>query len=102
MTALAALLHADAEVQMPPHLTWFRGPDDIVGFFAAQVNAPGQMRMVRTRANGQPAFATYRRSSGGEFTPNSVHLISCISGQITTVVAFVRPSFLLPFLRTVQ
>jgi RNA polymerase sigma-70 factor (ECF subfamily) len=98
MSALAELLRSDAEVQMPPHSTWFRGRAPIVRFFAARVTAPGQVRIVRTRANGQPALATYLRAASGGYAPNSVHLISSASGQITTIVAFVHPAFLDPFL----
>jgi len=98
MAALAELLRSDAEVQMPPYSTWFRGREPIVRFFAARVTAPGQVRIVRTRANGQPALAIYLGTASGGYAPNSVHLISSASGQITTIVAFVRPAFLGPFL----
>ena len=77
---------------------WFRGREPIVRFFAARVTAPGQVRIVQTRANGQPALATYLRAASGGYAPNSVHLISSASGEITTIVAFVHPAFLDPFL----
>lgn len=101
MTTLAELLHADAQAQMPPHATWFDGRDHILSFFATRITAPGQVRVVRTRANGQPAFATYLRAEAGGYRPNSVHLCSSTAGKIKTIVAFVHPSFLTPFLREV-
>jgi RNA polymerase sigma-70 factor (ECF subfamily) len=98
MATLADLLHADAEAQMPPHSTWFRGRDRILGFFASRVTAPGQVRVVRTRANGQPAFATYLLDPAGACQPHSVHLCSFAAGKIKTIVAFVHPAFFAPFL----
>jgi hypothetical protein len=51
---------------MPPHSTWFAGREPIIKFSAARVTAPGQVRIVRTRANGQPALATCQRAASGD------------------------------------
>ena len=54
-------------LEMPPLLTWFSGRADVVRFFAAApvFAAPGQLRLVPVRANGQPAFAAYQRGRTG-------------------------------------
>ena len=91
MTALANLLHADAQVQMPPHSTWFRGREPIIRFFAARVTEPHQVRTTRTRANGQPAIAVHLRAPSGDYPLNSIHLISSAAGEIRTIVAFLHP-----------
>jgi RNA polymerase sigma-70 factor (ECF subfamily) len=96
MAALAELLHADVQVQMPPHATWFAGRDAVVGFFAARVTAPGQVRIVRTRVNGQPALATYLRHASAGYAANSIHLVRSAAGTIRTIVAFLDPAFLRP------
>ena len=60
--ALAALLVEDAALTMPPTPTWYRGRDVIAEFLREHPFADRfRWRVVPTRANGQPAFAHYRR-----------------------------------------
>src|SRR6266487_3989949 len=60
--ALAELLREDVALEMPPVPAWFAGRAAVTRFFEAHVlAAPGLFRMVPTTANGQPAFAAYRR-----------------------------------------
>ena len=92
MEALTELLRVDAEVQMPPHTTWFRGREPIKQFFAGKVTEPGQMRMIQIRANRQPAFATFLRGSDGTYRANSLHVLSFHENQIHTIIAFLEPA----------
>ncbi|GAB3982096.1 sigma-70 family RNA polymerase sigma factor [Actinoallomurus acanthiterrae] len=67
VAAIERLLTADAVWEMPPFTGWYQGPEDIGRLIATQCPAdgPGAMRLVETRANGQPAFAVYMRAADG-------------------------------------
>ncbi|KAA0024876.1 sigma-70 family RNA polymerase sigma factor [Antrihabitans cavernicola] len=97
IAALTELLHADAQVQMPPHTTWFRGRDQIVGFFESRVTEADHVKMVPIRANGQPAYATYLLAAPGRYRANSIHLPSCRDGRIESIIAFLDPSLFAGF-----
>jgi RNA polymerase sigma-70 factor (ECF subfamily) len=61
ISALTALLTDDAVMTMPPEDIRIDGAAAIAGFFAT-VPADGRLdeiRLVETRANGQPALAAY-------------------------------------------
>ncbi|TMR02167.1 sigma-70 family RNA polymerase sigma factor [Actinomadura soli] len=61
LDALAAVLREDAVLRMPPETVEITGRAAVVGFFATQP-AGGRLeeiRLVETRANGQPALAAY-------------------------------------------
>lgn len=89
MSALAALLAAEAQVQMPPYLTWFCGRTAVTAFFGRLVDEPGRVRLVRTRANGQPALATFLRHPDGTYAANSLHVLAIRAGEIRSIVAFI-------------
>ncbi len=89
MRILADLLHADADVQMPPYSTWLHGREAIVGFFATRIVGPGHIRTIRTEANGQPGLLTFLRTETGDYQSNSLHLVSFSGGRLRSVVAFV-------------
>lgn len=92
IATLTQLLRADAQVQMPPHTTWFRGREPITQFFGSKVTEPGQVRMRPIRANRQPAFATYLRTSDGTYLANSIHLLTIHQCQVQTIIAFLGPT----------
>jgi len=92
MAVLTDLLRTDAQAQMPPHITWFRGREAITRFFGGKVTEPGQVRMLQTRANGQPALATYLRTPNGTYRANSIHVLSFHDGGVQTIVAFLDPT----------
>jgi len=60
--ALVALLTADVSVSMPPIPLEYHGLDDVARFFAAFMRRRSH-DLVPTRANGQPAFGAYLRTS---------------------------------------
>ncbi|MEU4805533.1 sigma-70 family RNA polymerase sigma factor [Actinosynnema sp. NPDC023587] len=99
VTALVELFTTDTTWQMPPQPVWFRGPATIAGHLATRCPAgPGDVRLLPTRANGQPAFATYRRT-----TPGGRHRITCLQvltltrTHITQVVTFADPGLYASF-----
>ncbi len=86
---LVQLLRADVELEMPPIPTWFTGRDAVAGFLAARVlRAPGHWAMVPTRANGQPAFAEYGRTSDGSYAAHGIQVLTFIGPRISRILAF--------------
>jgi RNA polymerase sigma-70 factor (ECF subfamily) len=93
VAALVALLHEDATFEMPPLPQWFRGRDHIGQFLQAQVlTSPGTFRLVPAAANGQPAFALYRRAGDGACPAYAIQVLSLSAGRIAGIVTFLGPS----------
>jgi RNA polymerase sigma-70 factor (ECF subfamily) len=68
--ALAALLREDATFSMPPYALWLRGPEPVRGWLAGRGRGCRGSRLVRTAANGLPAFGQYRVGrEPGTWTP---------------------------------
>jgi hypothetical protein len=64
---LVALMTDDAWLRMPPVPLEYQGPELIGEFFATIAFRDGrEYRLVPSRANGQPAFATYLRDPHGK------------------------------------
>ena len=62
--AMVALLTDDAWVTMPPEPWEYQGPDAIRAFLRdREVRRGALLRLVPTRANGQPAFGSYLPSA---------------------------------------
>ncbi|MFI0449921.1 sigma-70 family RNA polymerase sigma factor [Actinomadura sp. 6N118] len=63
---LVKLFKEDAAWEMPPFPEWFVGPEAIGRLIQAQCRpGPGDIIMVPTSANGQPAFGMYKRDDDG-------------------------------------
>ena len=93
ISGLVRLLHTDVVLEMPPFAAWFRGRDTVVWFAGAHiVNGPGQLRMVATAANGQPAAAAYRRGEEGLYRAHAIHVLEVADGSVTRIAAFLTPS----------
>lgn len=99
--ALAELLRADVELEMPPIPTWFTGRDAVREFLAHVVlTTPNQWRLAYTGANGAPAFAMYRRApdgSSGSFQAHGLDVLSLVDGHISRIVAFNDPTLVAKF-----
>ena len=66
MDALVALLTDDVFMSMPPMALEYEGRDAVAQFCASTLFGAGRrFDLVRTRANGQPAFGAYLRSPSG-------------------------------------
>lgn len=77
MAALTELLQADVRLEMPPLPVWFTGKDAVLRFLVARAFAPpGDMVMVQTAANGQPAVAEYRRGDDGVLRAHSIQVLT--------------------------
>ncbi len=88
---LAELFTADAVWEMPPFDGWYRGPADIVALSKHHCPAegPGDMRFLRTTANGQPVAALYMRNpQTGVHEAFQLHVLDVRTTGIAHVVAF--------------
>nr|WP_312898035.1 sigma-70 family RNA polymerase sigma factor [Actinomadura namibiensis] len=89
IAALVELFKQDATWEMPPFPQWFSGIDHIARLIAAQcAPSPGDLRMVPTAANGQPAFGMYRRGPDGAYHPFQLEVVTIADGRISHVAAF--------------
>jgi RNA polymerase sigma-70 factor (ECF subfamily) len=90
--AMAELLRADVVLEMPPFLTWFAGRDAVAGFVGSQLlTAPGADRLVPVTANGQAAFAVYRRDERGVYRAHALQVLTLTATGIARIVAFADP-----------
>lgn len=108
--AIAALLSEDVRVghqggaggHLAPEPTWYTGRDTVIAAWAPILHAPDapEMAMLPTRANRQPAVATYIRERGGsEFQPFALAVLRIEEGTVAEIAVFVPdvfPAFDLP------
>jgi RNA polymerase sigma-70 factor, ECF subfamily len=87
--AIVAMLTEDAVWEMPPYTGWYQGNENIGRLIDTQ--CPGgrhDMRMVPTRANGQPAFGLYMRGEDGDFHPFHLQVLTLGRDGVQHVGAF--------------
>ena len=92
---LVALMREDATFPMPPSPTWVTGREQIKSFIAANIldgEARGRWRLVPTRANGQPAFAWYRRTPDkSSFAAFAIQVVTVEEDLVADATTFVFP-----------
>jgi RNA polymerase sigma-70 factor (ECF subfamily) len=98
---LLALLTEDVEVTMPPVAGQCAGRDEAGRYFRMTLFRPGlSMRIVPTRANGQPALASYVLDpQTGLYHASGIAVLTLSGRHISAVTTFgkdVLPSFGLP------
>jgi RNA polymerase sigma-70 factor (ECF subfamily) len=89
--AVVELLAEDATFAMPPLATWF-GPRDEIGIWLAGYPLSGdwRWRVVRTRANGQPALAYYSWDpEESSYMPFALNVLALRGDRIKEVTAFI-------------
>jgi RNA polymerase sigma-70 factor (ECF subfamily) len=88
-SVLAELLRQDAALEMPPQLTWFTGRQTVAGFIAAHfLTEPGGLRLVPVLANGERAFAVYRRSPDQTYHAHALLVPTVTATGIARIIAF--------------
>jgi RNA polymerase sigma-70 factor (ECF subfamily) len=98
VAALIKLFKEDAVWEMPPFLSWFRGRKDIAVCIARQcAPGPGDLRLIPTSANGQPAFAMYKRREDGIHHAHSLQVVTLDAEGVTHVGAFFDTSLFRTF-----
>ncbi|WP_333779638.1 sigma-70 family RNA polymerase sigma factor [Saccharopolyspora indica] len=101
ITAIVQLFTAEAIWEMPPFTTWVRGAEQIGRLVDLNCPAgPGDMRLLPTRANGQPAFGVYLRGPDGVYRPFHLHVLELDGDVVQHAVIFfdvsLFPAFGLP------
>jgi RNA polymerase sigma-70 factor, ECF subfamily len=87
VAAITAMLADDATFAMPPYALWWRGRDVIAAFAAEPVH-----RYLPTRANGQPANATYRWNPDRQrYVAEALEVLTVRGTQVTDMTAFMTP-----------
>jgi RNA polymerase sigma-70 factor (ECF subfamily) len=88
VAAIVEVFTADVVWEMPPFSAWFRGPEAIARLIATHCPAKaGELRLVPTEANGQPAYAVYRLTDEG-WMPFQLHVLALTDGRVSHVAAF--------------
>jgi RNA polymerase sigma-70 factor (ECF subfamily) len=88
-SALAELLREDVALEMPPLLTWFTGRQTVAGFIAAHfLTEPGGLRLVPVQANGERAFAVYRRVPDQAYHAHAMLVPTVTAAGIARIIAF--------------
>ena len=87
--ALAELLREDVALEMPPLLTWFTGRQAVAGFIMAHfLTEPGGLRLVPVQANGERAFAVYRRDPDQAYHAHAMLVPTLTATGIARIIAF--------------
>ncbi len=98
MAALTELLQADVKLEMPPMPVWFTGRDAVTRFLAARAFAKaGDVVLIPTAANGQPAVAEYRRTADQVMRAHSIHVITAGVTGIAALTVFLDPALFAAF-----
>jgi RNA polymerase sigma-70 factor, ECF subfamily len=95
---IVSLLSSDALMTMPPEAMRIVGADAIGAFFSTVPadGALGQIRLLETRSNGQPALAAYLAGDDGVFHPYGVMVFSLDGDTIVGITGFADFPTLVP------
>ncbi|MGH3470667.1 MAG: sigma-70 family RNA polymerase sigma factor [Nocardioidaceae bacterium] len=89
VTKIVELFTADAVWEMPPFTGWYQGARDIATLIDTQCPAgPQELRMLRTNANGQPAYGVYMVGDDGDFHPFQLQVLALGDTAISHVASF--------------
>ena len=94
--ALAALMHEDAAMAMPPYTIWLRGHEAIGQWLLGRGAACRGSRLVATSANGLPAFGQYKPAGGGRFLPWALIVLELDRGAVAMQTFFLDTATLFP------
>ncbi|MBB2934443.1 RNA polymerase sigma-70 factor (ECF subfamily) [Amycolatopsis bartoniae] len=89
IAAIVELFTKDAVWEMPPFTGWYQGAENIGRLIDLQCPAkgPGDMRLIPTSANGQPAFGLYLRD-GEVYRPFNLPVLTLSESGVTHVASF--------------
>ncbi|HET6624872.1 MAG TPA: sigma-70 family RNA polymerase sigma factor [Nocardioidaceae bacterium] len=90
VAAIVDMFTEDAIWEMPPFTGWYQGAENIGRLIATQCPAQraGDMVMVPTQANGQPAFALYMRDADGVHRAFQIQVLTMKNGRVAHVGSF--------------
>jgi len=96
---LVALLTDEVFISMPPMPFEYEGRDVVARFFGSIFRSGRRFDLVRTSANGQPAFGAYLRAPDGVRHGTGLYVLRVAGDRICAMTRFensVLPSFGLP------
>ena len=99
LDALVALLTDDVFMSMPPMPFEYEGRDVVARFCASLIGSGRRFDLMRTRANGQPAFGAYLSASTGIRHGTGLIVLTLTGDRICAMTHFdksVLPWFGLP------
>ena len=99
LDSLVALLTDDVFISMPPMPFEYAGRETVGRFCAGLFHAGRRFDLVRTRANGQPAFGAYLRAPTGVRAATGLIVLTVTGDRISAMTRFetgVLPWFGLP------
>ncbi len=96
MKSLTALLHEDANWNMPPYELWLRTHKDIVDWCLGPGIGCQGSRLVPVEANGSPAWGQYKPGPGGILEPWSIQVMEIRDGRISGLTFFLDTDRLFP------
>ncbi|MBD0670587.1 RNA polymerase subunit sigma-70 [Streptomyces sp. CBMA156] len=96
MDGLAALLHEDVTLNMPPFAMWLRGRGEIRDWMLGPGHGCRGSRLLPVTANGGRAFGQYRPSPGGGHEPWALIVPEVSGGRITGFTSFLDTDALFP------
>jgi RNA polymerase sigma-70 factor (TIGR02960 family) len=88
LDALVALLTDDVFISMPPMPFEYEGRDIVARFCASLFRAGRRFDLVRTRANGQPAFGAYLRAPTGIRHGIGLYVLTLTANRICAMTRF--------------
>lgn len=97
LESLAALLHEDVVLSMPPFELWLRGAEEVKAWMLGVGNGcRGSLMIPAVSANGTPAFGQYRPAGPGLHEPWALQVIEISGGRIVGLNSFLDTEHLFP------
>ena len=96
MDALTALLHEDANWNMPPYALWLQTHRDVVAWCLGPGIGCKDSRLIATSANGAPAFGQYKPSPNGGWEPWSLQVLEVSGDRIAGITFFLDTARFFP------
>jgi RNA polymerase sigma-70 factor (ECF subfamily) len=94
---LTALLHEDAQQQMPPYELWLSGREEILKWwFGPGIGCKGS-KLLPTAANGEPAFGQYRKSPEGGYEAWSLQTFRTDGERVVEMTFFLDVGHVFPY-----
>ncbi len=101
INGLVSLLREDATFPMPPSPSWYQGREAIREFVSRYIldgDSSGRWRLLATQANGQPAFAWYRRGPDkSKYAAFAIQVVTVDGGLVADATTFVYPQLFAAF-----
>jgi RNA polymerase sigma-70 factor, ECF subfamily len=93
-TAIRAVIHDDFRLEAVPHPVWFQGLGVCLPFLVRRAfpAKAGNVRLLPTRSNGQPAAASYRRDAAGVLRADGLLVLEVAGDRLSRAVKFNDPA----------